>query len=69
MSKVKISIKGKQASVKINGQEINDIITNLSVNIGATQSPTITITLVPFSLEINGESFDVNPLDKTTDNL
>lgn len=69
MSKVKISIKGKQASVKFNGQEINDIITNLSVNIGATQSPTITITLVPFSLEINGESFDVNPLDKTTDNL
>lgn len=65
MSKVKISTNGVQCSVKINDQEINDLITNISVNINAAEAPTITITLAPCKLEINGESFDFT-LPKST---
>ena len=32
MSKIKISINSKEKSVKINDQEINDIITNLYID-------------------------------------
>lgn len=66
MSKIKISINSLQSSVKINDQEINDIITDLSVNIRATQSPTITMTLVPCNLEINGENFDIKSPTSTS---
>lgn len=65
MSKVKITINNAQSSVKINDQEINDIVANLSVNIRATEIPTITMTLAPCSLEINGESYYVKPLKST----
>lgn len=56
MSKVKISINSKEKSVKINDQEINDIITDLFINVNATENPTVTLKLAPVDLEINGES-------------
>lgn len=66
MSKVKITINTKENSVKINDQEINDVITNLTVNVLPTKSPTVTLTLSPMALEINGESFSVKKKIVTT---
>lgn len=57
MSKVKISINSAQSSVKINDQEINDVITDLTVNVRPMTVPTVTLTLAPMDLEINGETF------------
>lgn len=58
MSKVKISINSKENSVKINDQEISNVIADLSVNIHAASIPTVTLTFVPLDVEINGEIFN-----------
>lgn len=58
MSKVKISISSKEKSIKINDQEISDVIADLSVNIPAASTPTVTLTFVPLDVEIDGEIFN-----------
>lgn len=58
MSKVKISISSKEKSIKINDQEISDVIADLSVNIHAASTSTVTLTFVPLNVEINGEIFN-----------
>ena len=57
MSKAKITINSKENSVKLNGEEIGDVIADLSVNIHSGSTPTVTLTFVPLDVEINGEIF------------
>lgn len=66
MSKIKISINSKEKSVKINDQEINDIITDLFIDIKGIEFPTVTLKLAPVDLEINGESIPYINKEKIT---
>ena len=66
MSKIKISINSKEKSIKINDQEINDIITDLFIDIKGTDFPTVTLKLAPVDLEINGESISYINKEKIT---
>ena len=58
MSKAKISINSKEKSIKINDMEISDVIADLSVNIHAASTATVTLTFVSLDVEIDGEIFN-----------
>lgn len=59
-SKVEISgSNGRYTSIKINGNEVNNLVNAVDVHIDVEGISTVNLKLVPRELEIEGEEFEV----------
>lgn len=56
MSQIEITVGKGNPSVKINGKEMNGLITELSLDIKPIISPTLTIKMEPKDITVNGNA-------------
>lgn len=56
MSQIEITIGNGNPSVKINGEEMNSLITELSLDIKPIISPTLIIKMEPKDITVKGDA-------------